>query len=286
MDAKLSGGAGEALHLLIASWSTPTSNTNDLAPLNLGQLKNVAKPIYDRLIAAGVVDTYPWLQSQNNSDDFQVANIGQVKKLFSFTIAPGNSLNHPIGDRIAASSFAGNLALEANTIWIWNDQLASPDNLGIYIPRRLSGLPPAKSVAAGERSLAVLANDGTVWTWGDNSYGQLGDGTTTSRTLLPLVVPGLTGVASVKAGAAHMLALLENGTVMAWGGNYFGQLGTGDRTPSADPELVPMLDDVRKIAAGYESSVALRKDGTVWTWGYQGYRNGQNVYHKPVLLLQ
>src|SRR5438477_7187040 len=252
MDAKLAGGAGNYVHALIDSWSA----ANDFAPLNLGQLKAAAKPFYDRLIALGVVDTYPWLRSQNSSDDFAVANIGQVKNVFSFAIPPANSLADPIADRIGASAFAGNLALETNTIWIWNDQLAHPDNLGIYIPRRMSVLPSIKSVTAGERYLAVLAQDGTVWTWGDNTNGQLGDGTTASH-IVPLAIPNLTSVTSVKAGAVHMLALLEDGTIVAWGDNSYGQLGTGNQTPSSDPEVIPILDDVHKIAAGSQSSVAL-----------------------------
>src|SRR6185369_1115091 len=84
MDARLTGGAGDQVHSLIDSWSTPGSPANDFAPINLGQLKNLAKPFYDRLIAVGLADSYPWQRSQVAPDDFAVANIGQVKNLFSF----------------------------------------------------------------------------------------------------------------------------------------------------------------------------------------------------------
>ena len=84
MDAALPGGAGDALHNLVNTWASPTAQTNDFAPVNLGQLKNIAKPFYDRLIAAGVLSTYPWNESSNPPDDFAIANVGQVKKLFSF----------------------------------------------------------------------------------------------------------------------------------------------------------------------------------------------------------
>src|SRR5688572_2710897 len=103
MDAKLSGGAGEDLHRLIESWSSSDPATNDFAPVNLGQLKNVAKPFYDRLIAVGLLDFYPWAGSPNPPDDFAVANIGQTKHLFSFEIPTENSVDDPLGDRLAAA---------------------------------------------------------------------------------------------------------------------------------------------------------------------------------------
>jgi alpha-tubulin suppressor-like RCC1 family protein len=278
MDAKLAGGAGDEIHSILDSWSVTNPRSNEFAPINLGQLKAVAKPFYDRLVLAGVVDTYPWLASLNKSDDFAAANVGQVKNVFSFAIPLPNSLEDPIATRIAASPFAGNLALEPNALWIWNDQLTDADDLRISIPRRVAGLPSVKSVAAGERFLAILGQDGRVWTWGDDADGQLGDGTTINR-IVPLPVPSLTSVISVKAGAVHILALLEDGTVLAWGANSYGQLGTGDQTPSLDPKTVPVLRTVHKVAAGYQSSVALKDDGTVWTWGYQRFNNGQAVFN-------
>jgi hypothetical protein len=90
MDARLSGGAGQELHDLVAAWSSPAPQTNDFAVLNLGQLKAVAKPCYDRLIAAGLASAYPWSGSSSAPDDFAAANIGQVKNLFGFEIPPGN----------------------------------------------------------------------------------------------------------------------------------------------------------------------------------------------------
>jgi hypothetical protein len=86
MDAKIPGGAGNEIHALIISWSTPTAQTNDFSAVNLGQLKAIARPFYDRLIATGLASQYPWTNAPNQPDDFAVANIGQVKKLFSFEL--------------------------------------------------------------------------------------------------------------------------------------------------------------------------------------------------------
>jgi hypothetical protein len=85
MDAKLTGGAGTVLHTLIAGWSTPTGSTADYAAATLGQVKNLAKPFYDRLIAAGYATGYPWT-GNGNAKDYACANIGQVKLLFDFDL--------------------------------------------------------------------------------------------------------------------------------------------------------------------------------------------------------
>src|SRR4051812_28656376 len=122
MDAQLIGGAGDETHALLNSWNFVRSETNDFAAVNLGQLKSVAKPFYDRLISAGVADTYPWSSSINDADDFAVATIGQVKNLFSFEIPAPNSVQLPWADRITAGQFSACLALEPNATWLWRDQ--------------------------------------------------------------------------------------------------------------------------------------------------------------------
>ena len=106
-----------------------------------------------------------------------------------------------------------------------------------------------------------------MWAWGDNRFGQLGDGTTTSR-LAPVQVTGLTGVTQVAGGCAHSLALRSDGTVWAWGDNSAGELGRGTVTDhEVTPAPVSGLAGVTKISAGCGFSLALRSDGTVWAWG-------------------
>ncbi len=102
--------------------------------------------------------------------------------------------------------------------------------------------------------------------WGQNSSGQLGDGTT-ENSPAPILVNGLTEVLSVAAGSNHSLALLSNGTVMAWGANTAGQLGDGNNTASSVPVPVSGLSNVTAIAAGGEFSLALLSNGHVMAWG-------------------
>ncbi|TFG82852.1 MAG: RCC1 repeat-containing protein, partial [Spirochaetales bacterium] len=127
------------------------------------------------------------------------------------------------------------------------------------------------SIAAGDSHTVALKSDGTVWTWGDNSYGQLGDGTTTERTT-PVLDSVLSGVVAIAAGGCHTVALKSDGTVWTWGSNDYGQLGDGTTTDSPTPVPVSSLSGVTAIAAGYQHTVALKSDdGTVWTWGWNDY---------------
>lgn len=122
------------------------------------------------------------------------------------------------------------------------------------------------STRAGH-SLAVGA-DGRVWSWGDNGFGQLGDGTVTDRTS-PVQVVGLDGVTRVAAGGGHSLALRGDGSVWAWGSNGNGAVGNPLPFPQVVAAEVPGLTGVVDVAAGDDFSVALRGDGTVWRWGLQ-----------------
>ena len=134
-------------------------------------------------------------------------------------------------------------------------------------------LAPADQVAAGYEFSAVLREDGAVWTWGRNDFGQLGDGTTQSRWQ-PAPVPGLFGVKAISAGESSTLALLQDGTLRAWGANHNGELGLqryGDFVPS--PVAVPGIDGVIAIDSGVGHHLALRQDGVVWGWGLND--NGQ-----------
>ena len=92
-----------------------------------------------------------------------------------------------------------------------------------YIPVQVKDLSEVTAIAAdGGHSLALLEN-GTVMAWGENKYGELGDGSTNDSDV-PVRVSGLREVVAIADGADHNLALLKNGTVMAWGDNDWGQL--------------------------------------------------------------
>ena len=108
--------------------------------------------------------------------------------------------------------------------------------------------------------------DGTVWSWGANNWGQLGDGTFTPRAV-PVRVSGLTNVTAIAAGLNHSLAVRADGTVWAWGNNAAGNLGDGTLTVRNAPVQVVGLTGADTVAAGSGFSLAVKQDRTVWGWG-------------------
>ena len=124
-------------------------------------------------------------------------------------------------------------------------------------------------VSAGGYHTVALLSDGTVYAWGRNDRGQLGDGTTTDRHI-PVRVSGLTNVTAISAGYEHTVALKSDGTVWAWGLNFYGQLGDGTTTTRRTPVQVSGLTGITAISAGYSHTIALKSDGTVWAWGNNG----------------
>jgi alpha-tubulin suppressor-like RCC1 family protein len=152
------------------------------------------------------------------------------------------------------------------------------------IPIPVTGLTGVTAVSAGRAHGLALLSNGTVRAWGENQWGQLGNGTQTASPR-PVTVSGLTGVTAIAAGGFHSLALLKNGTVMAWGEDDTGQAAGGtftgpggiftgpdgcsiDEDPcTLTPTTVTGLTGVRAIAAGDTSSYALLANGTVVAWG-------------------
>lgn len=138
---------------------------------------------------------------------------------------------------------------------------------------------PAIAVAAGAYHSLALRDDGTVWAWGNNDQGRLGDGTTTERRT-PVQVLGITNATAVSAGWDFSCALLADGSVLAWGSNINGQLGDGTHTDHPTPAPVLLLNDVVRLASGFGFSLALRPDGSVWGWGVNGnYQLGDSDWN-------
>ncbi|PKM94318.1 MAG: hypothetical protein CVU84_12745 [Firmicutes bacterium HGW-Firmicutes-1] len=121
-------------------------------------------------------------------------------------------------------------------------------------------------ISSGQVHNLMLKSDGTVWAWGANTYGQLGNGTTESSNS-PIKVKGLDHIINIFAGDEHNLALKSDGTVWAWGVNDYGQLGNGTLDDKHEPIQVKDIYDVISMSAGYAHSIFLTSDGTVWGCG-------------------
>lgn len=176
-----------------------------------------------------------------------------------------------------SASYHYSLAISGGEVWSWG--LNSTGQLGRgapcstcfdATPGRVSGLTDVIMVEAGMLHAIALKSDGTVWTWGYNNSGQLGDGTVTDSTS-PVQVNGLTDVMAIEAGGNHTLVQKFDGSVWSWGAYGAGQLGRviADGNQLV-PGQVPGLSTVTQIAAGYDTSYAV-SGGQVYVWGNDFY---------------
>lgn len=126
-------------------------------------------------------------------------------------------------------------------------------------------------VSAGDSYALAVGSDGNTYAWGWNTYGELGDNTTTNRSV-PVVVHAPTGVtfAQVSAGGSHSLAVGSDGKTYAWGWNLFGQLGTNSNASVLVPVLVQTPPGVTftQVSSGLYHSLAVGSDDNTYAWGY------------------
>ncbi len=197
---------------------------------------------------------------------------------------PVNGLGSGSGVVAIAAGSRHSLALKSDgsvLAWGANDsgQLGDGSTIFRRTYTQVEGLGPGSGViaiAAGDRHSLALKSDGTVLAWGENFVGQLGDGTTNSR-FTPVVVNGLgsnSGIIAIAAGQQHNLAVKSDGSVLAWGANFSGQVGDGT-TSSSRTTPVSVLglgsgSGVISVSAGNQHSMALKSDGSVLAWGNNG----------------
>lgn len=160
------------------------------------------------------------------------------------------------------------------TVWAWGNngygQLGNGETIDRSAPVQVSNLTGVKQVFSTNNCYSVaLKEDGTVWAWGNNEYGQLGDGTKTNKST-PVQVIGLSSIKSIVCSTSFCLALKTDGTVWAWGANGYGQLGDGTTIARTTPVQVSGLTSVKELSASLYSCFALKQDGSVWSWGYNG----------------
>ncbi|MBV9215617.1 MAG: hypothetical protein JO053_05520, partial [Acidobacteria bacterium] len=189
---------------------------------------------------------------------------------------------------IGAGGFHSAALRSDGTVWSWGFNQFGETGNGTTATSGCSCTPsPAQSSIAGVVSISLgfdhtlaLKSDGTVWAWGFNGDGELGDGTTTNRSSpvqVGLGVANFNNIIAISAGEMHSLALKGDGTVWVWGFNGDGEIGNGSTSgPQFSPVMNQTLSGISQIFAGAAHNLARASDGTVWVWGSNTYGQGGN----------
>jgi len=164
------------------------------------------------------------------------------------------------------------IAIKADgSLWAWGDNsegILGDGTSGVenrkLTPTRISSDTNWVSISGGNHTIAIKT-DGSLWAWGYNEYGQLGDGTTTSRNT-PTRIGTDTNWKSV-SGGNHTIAIKTDGSLWAWGYNSNGQLGDGTRTNRNIPIRIGTDTNWKSVSAMFGHTLAIKTDGSLWAWG-------------------
>ena len=226
------------------------------------------------------------LLSWGNNDSGQLGDKTQINRTGPVVVDNSGILAEKTLSKVACG-YQHSLGLFTDgTLAAWgrndNGQLGNNSTVSSYVPVAVdpTGVLTGKTVVAvatGDYHNLALCSDGTLFSWGDNSSGQLGN-IGTQRSLVPVEIEDLgildgKRIVAIAAGSRYSLALAEDGTLAAWGANNYGQLGNGSTLSSLEPVTVGANSllagrKVVAVSAGQNHNLALCADGSVVAWGY------------------
>jgi len=177
------------------------------------------------------------------------------------------------------------------TLWAWgagnNGQRGDDAGSNRLTPvTTFAGETNWKQVACGGYHTAAIKTDGTLWTWGRNLYGNLGDNTTTTRFTPVTTFAGGTDWKQVAGAFYHTAAIKTDGTLWTWGRNSYGQLGNNTTSTDRRTPVTTFAGGTnwKQVAGGYGHTAAIKTDGTLWTWGSGGNgRLGDNTTTQRII---
>jgi alpha-tubulin suppressor-like RCC1 family protein len=173
------------------------------------------------------------------------------------------------------AGFRHTLAIKADgTLWSWGEAIRGPDlrsansSSASNLPIQIGSEANWQNIGAGAGHSIALKSDGTMWAWGNNHWGQLGDGTgIDSRT--PIQVGSETNWQSISVGESHAFAIKIDGTIWTWGrnDNWWGVLGLGDDDHRFVPVQLGTDTDWQSVITGADHTLAVKTNGQLWAWG-------------------
>jgi alpha-tubulin suppressor-like RCC1 family protein len=235
-----------------------TSTTTFSSPVQIGTLTNWSKLAFGSLGYHGgaiKTDSTLWMWGVGTSGQLGNSTIVSV----SSPIQIGTLTNWA---SLAGMTETFHATKTDGTLWSWglnNAAQLGQNNVatGLSSPVQIGTLTNWANIAAGYRHGAAIKTDGTLWAWGYNTAGQLGDKTVTVRSS-PVQIGTLTNWFGFALGRYFTVATKTDGTLWAWGSNTIGQLGTGDQNNRSSPVQIGQANTWTQIAAGQSHTVALK----------------------------
>ena len=175
--------------------------------------------------------------------------------------------------QVAGGSYYNGGVKTDGTLWMWgknnSGQLGTNDATSRSSPiQTVSAGTNWKQVSCGEEHAGAIKTDGTLWMWGSNGFGRLGTNDTTNRSSPIQTITTGTNWKQVSCGNIHSGAIKTDGTLWMWGYNFYGVLGTNDRTNRSSPiQTVSGGTNWKQVSCGGSYTAAIKTDGTLWMWG-------------------
>jgi alpha-tubulin suppressor-like RCC1 family protein len=269
-----------------------TSGNSYSSPIQIGSLTN-----WKQVSAAGgfthIIKTDNTLWTCGYNIDGQLGN--GTRTNYSSPIQVGSLTNWKqvsnFGYGGLLPSFVAAIKTDGS-LWVWGSNTGR--QLTVYSvsvlyssPIQVGSLTNWKQVATGQEYISAIKTDGSLWVWGNNVYGQFGNGTYGNIYSSPIQVGSLTNWKQVACGYYHTMAIKTDGTLWTWGYNTNGQLGNGTITHYSSPIQIGSLTNWKQVSCSGFNSAAIKTDGSLWAWGDDAYGqlgNGTsgNSYSSPI----